>query len=95
MVSINGSGYRTRKIMKIMKLLHHSILICLIIFVVFRFMESELELHEEIQKLHVLATAPEYYGVFVRLNSVATCLNLLNHENSGEFLIFNFFGINK
>lgn len=47
-----------------------------------KFMESELELHEEIQKLHVLATAPEYYGVFVRLNSVATCLNLLNHENS-------------
>eukprot|EP00111_Clytia_hemisphaerica_P023855 TCONS_00070297-protein len=47
-----------------------------------RFMESELELHEEIQKLHVLATVPEYYDIFVRLNSVATCLNLMNHENS-------------
>ena len=65
-----------------------------VVVFVFRFMESELELHEEIQKLHVLATAPEYYGVFVRLNSVATCLNLLNHENSGEFsflYIFFFF----
>lgn len=46
-------------------------------------MESELELHEEIQKLHVLATAPEYYELFVKLNSVATCLGLLNHENTG------------
>ena len=52
-----------------------------------RFMESELELHEEIQKLHVLATVPEYYDIFVRLNSVATCLNLMNHENSGKTLL--------
>jgi len=49
-------------------------------------MESELELHEEIQKLHVLATVPEYYDVFVKLNSVSTCLGLLNHENSGMVL---------
>lgn len=47
-----------------------------------KFMDSELELHEEIQKLHVLATVPDYYEVFVKLNSVATCLSLLSHENS-------------
>jgi len=55
-------------------------------FLFHRFMESELELHEEIQKLHVLATVPEYYDVFVKLNSVSTCLGLLNHENSGMVL---------
>lgn len=48
-----------------------------------RFMESELELHEEIQKLHVLATVPEYYEIFVKFNAAATCLGLLNHENTG------------
>jgi len=47
-----------------------------------KFMESELELHEEVQKLHVLATAPEYYQLFVKLNCASTCLGLLNHENS-------------
>lgn len=47
-----------------------------------KFMESELELHEEIQKLHVLATVPEYYEIFVKFNAAATCLGLLNHENT-------------
>jgi len=47
-----------------------------------KFMESEVELHDEIQKLHILATVPEYYDVFVKLNSVPTALGLLNHENS-------------
>ena len=46
-------------------------------------MESEIELHEEIHKLNVLATVPEYYEIFVKFNSVSTCLGLLNHENSG------------
>lgn len=44
-----------------------------------------MELHEEIQKLHVLATAPEFYEIFVKFNSVSTCLGLLNHENTGIY----------
>jgi len=47
-----------------------------------KFMESEMELYEEIQKLHVVATVPEYYDIFVKLNAVSTSLGLLNHENS-------------
>lgn len=47
-----------------------------------KFMESELELHDEIHRLHVLATVPEYYEVFVKLNAVSTALGLLSHENS-------------
>ena len=48
-------------------------------------MESEIELHDEIHKLHVLATVPEYYDCFVKLNAVSTALGLLNHENSGAY----------
>ena len=47
-----------------------------------KFMESELELHDEIHKLNVIATVPEYYDVFVKLNAVSTALGLLSHENS-------------
>ena len=50
----------------------------------FRFMDSELELHDEIQKLHVLATAPEFYHIIVKLNAVNSLLGLLNHENTGK-----------
>jgi beta-catenin-like protein 1 len=47
-----------------------------------KFMESELELNEEIQKLHVIATVPELYHVMVETNSVQTLLGLLHHENT-------------
>ncbi|XP_012562750.1 beta-catenin-like protein 1 [Hydra vulgaris] len=47
-----------------------------------KFMESEMELHDEIQKLHVLATVPEYYETFIKLNAVSTVLGLLNHPNT-------------
>jgi hypothetical protein len=40
------------------------------------------ELNEELNKLHVLATAPELYGELVRHNSVSSLLHLLSHENS-------------
>ena len=37
-----------------------------------RFMDSEVELHEEIQTMNVLATQPQYYDELVRLN---TCVS--------------------
>ena len=50
-----------------------------------RFMESEVELNEAIQEMHVIATVPHLYHILVELNSVQTLLQLLNHENSGKF----------
>jgi beta-catenin-like protein 1 len=44
-------------------------------------MESEVELDEEIKKLHALATAPHLYPVLVSLNTVPSLLSLLSHEN--------------
>ena len=47
-----------------------------------KFMESEVELNDEVQKLHVVATVPEYYPVLVETNVVQTLLGLLSHDNS-------------
>ena len=47
-----------------------------------RFLESELDLHDEIQKLHVIATAPELYNILVQQNAIQTIFGLLSHENS-------------
>ena len=47
-----------------------------------KFMESELELNEEIQKLHVVATVPEHYPVLVETNAIQTLVGLLSHDNS-------------
>ena len=47
-----------------------------------RFLDSELDLHDEIQKLHVITTAPELYEVLVQQNVIQTILGLLSHENS-------------
>lgn len=47
-----------------------------------KFMESELELNDEIQKLHVVATVPEYYPILIETNIVQTILGLLSHDNS-------------
>jgi len=47
-----------------------------------KFMESELELNDEIQKLHVIATVPEYYPILMETNSLQTILGLLSHDNS-------------
>ena len=45
-----------------------------------RFMDSELELYQELKRLHVLATAPELYPTFVRTRCVPSLLGLLAHE---------------
>lgn len=47
-----------------------------------RFADSEVDLHDEIQKLKILAGAPELYPDLVNLNAIPSILNLLSHENT-------------
>lgn len=47
-----------------------------------RFADSEIELHEELQKLKVLAGGPELYPDLVALNTIPSILNLLGHDNT-------------
>ncbi len=47
-----------------------------------KFMESEVELHDAIQDLRVLATAPDLYPTLVSLGCVPSFLGLLSHENT-------------
>ncbi|XP_034941278.1 beta-catenin-like protein 1 [Chelonus insularis] len=47
-----------------------------------KFMESEVELHETLQELHVVATNPELYPVMVELGAIPSLLELLSHENT-------------
>ena len=45
-------------------------------------MESEIELNDVIQEMHVIATAPELYHILVELNTVQSLLQLLTHDNT-------------
>lgn len=45
--------------------------------------ESDVELGDELKKLHVLATAPHLYPDFVQIGAPTSLLSLLAHENSG------------
>ncbi|CAM8930228.1 unnamed protein product [Rhodiola kirilowii] len=47
-----------------------------------KFADTEIELHEEIQKLRVLAGGPELYPDLVNLNVIPSIVNLLAHDNS-------------
>ncbi|XP_039046247.1 beta-catenin-like protein 1 [Hibiscus syriacus] len=47
-----------------------------------RFADSEVELHEELEKLKILAGAPELYPELVNLNAIPSILNLLSHDNT-------------
>ena len=47
-----------------------------------KFMESELELNDEIQKMNVIATVPEHYPILIEMNVVQTLVGLLSHDNS-------------
>ena len=49
----------------------------------FRFMESEMELNDIVQEMHVVATTPNLYPVLIELNAVESLLQLLSHENTG------------
>jgi len=47
-------------------------------------MESEVELNDVIQEMHVIATVPDLYHILVDLNTVQSLLQLLTHENTGK-----------
>ncbi|XP_063440232.1 beta-catenin-like protein 1 [Mytilus trossulus] len=47
-----------------------------------KFMDSEIEVNEIIQQMHVIATAPDLYHILVDLNTVQSLLQLLAHENT-------------
>ncbi|KAK3240256.1 hypothetical protein CYMTET_49893 [Cymbomonas tetramitiformis] len=47
-----------------------------------RFLDSEVELDEEIKKMHALATAPHLYPELVKLKSVPSILGMLSHDNT-------------
>ncbi|XP_022938556.1 beta-catenin-like protein 1 [Cucurbita moschata] len=47
-----------------------------------RFADSEVELHDEIQKLKVLAAGPELYPDIVKLGVVSSVVDLLSHSNT-------------
>ncbi len=44
-------------------------------------MESELELNDTIQEMHVISTRPELYSILIETNCIQYLLGLLNHEN--------------
>ena len=46
-----------------------------------KFADSEIELHEEIQRLKTLAGGPELYPDLVNLNVIPSILGLLSHDN--------------
>lgn len=48
----------------------------------YRFMESEIELHETLHELHIVATNPDLYQLMVELGAVPSLLELLSHENT-------------
>ncbi|KAJ8442199.1 hypothetical protein Cgig2_005139 [Carnegiea gigantea] len=47
-----------------------------------KFADSEVELHDELQKLKLLAGGPELYPELVNLNTIPSILGLLNHDNT-------------
>ncbi|KAM4692383.1 beta-catenin-like protein 1 [Rhinophrynus dorsalis] len=47
-----------------------------------KFMESELDLNDIIQEMHVIATIPDLYHLLVELNAVQSLLGLLGHDNT-------------
>lgn len=47
-----------------------------------RFADSELELHDDLQRLKILAGGPELYPDLVNLNAIPSILNLLAHDNT-------------
>ncbi|XP_077542319.1 beta-catenin-like protein 1 [Haemaphysalis longicornis] len=47
-----------------------------------KFMDSEVELNDILQEMHIIATQPELYPVLVELNAVQSILGLLSHENT-------------
>ncbi|XP_050269938.1 uncharacterized protein LOC126713997 isoform X1 [Quercus robur] len=47
-----------------------------------RFADSEIDLHDDLHKLSIIAGAPELYPDLVHLNAIPSILNLLAHDNT-------------
>jgi hypothetical protein len=47
-----------------------------------KFLESEMELHTEIQELYAVAASPELYPILVQTGAVTSILGCLAHENT-------------
>lgn len=47
-----------------------------------KFMESEVELHEQLCALYSVAASPELYPILVDLNAVSSVLGMIAHENT-------------
>jgi beta-catenin-like protein 1 len=47
-----------------------------------KFMDSEIELHGDIEDLQSIATSPELYSTFVEVGAVTSVLGMLTHENT-------------
>ena len=45
-------------------------------------MESEVDLNDTVQELHVIATNPDMYHHLVELNAIKSLLQLVTHENT-------------
>uniref|UniRef100_A0A672J4Z9 Catenin, beta like 1 n=1 Tax=Salarias fasciatus TaxID=181472 RepID=A0A672J4Z9_SALFA len=58
-----------------------------------KFMESELDLNDIIQEMHVIATMPDLYHLLVELNAVHSLLGLLSHENTDILSLPHPFGL--
>lgn len=54
----------------------------------YRFLDSEVELNDTIQEMHIIATVPELYHIIVELNTVQSLLQLLSHDNTGILDLF-------
>lgn len=61
---------------------HPFLLVMAVFFSPARFMESELDLNDIIQEMHVVATMPDLYHLLVELNAVQSLLGLLGHDNT-------------
>jgi hypothetical protein len=57
--------------------------VCVCVGGLCRFLESEMDLDEDLKKFQMLATAPHLYADLVALNAVASIVALLSHENTG------------
>ncbi|CAF4359428.1 unnamed protein product, partial [Rotaria sordida] len=47
-----------------------------------KFMESEIELNDAVQELHIIATQSDLYHVLVNMNGITLLMSLLTHENT-------------
>ncbi|KAG5281633.1 hypothetical protein AALO_G00047030 [Alosa alosa] len=56
-----------------------------------KFMETELDLNDILQEMHVIATMPDLYHLLVELNAIHSLLGLLSHENTDILFLVSCF----